>query len=141
MLRTNLTWLTLILVLGVLPVVLGDITVGGDRPVVVKVPSNYDAEVPTPLVIELHGYRSAPASSDSSRWALHQLAEEEGFLFAGPSGELNPAGRYYWDATDACCANFGPGTPVDDSGYLRRVIQETVENLNVDRDFRCPRRR
>ena len=42
------------IVIGILS--LGDVTVGGDRPVVVHVPPGYDPAVPMPLLFLLHGY-------------------------------------------------------------------------------------
>lgn len=110
---------------------LGDVTVGGDRPVRIEVPTSYDPDIPTPLIIELHPYINF---SGFSFWSLDSVVESEGVLFAKPLGRQNPAGYYYWDATDACCANLGGGIPVDDSSYLRNVIEQASAELNVDAD-------
>lgn len=111
--------------------VLGDVTVGGERPVVVRVPASYDPDVPAPLLLVLHGYGGNGAAIDSY-FNFRPLADLHGFLLAHPSGTVDGGGAGFWNATDACC-NFDRRA-IDDSGYLERVIAETRGLLNVDRD-------
>ncbi len=103
-------------------------TIGGERPTTVRVPTDYDPEVETPLVILLHGYGASGAIQDAYFGAT-RTAREEGFLLLRPDGLTNAAGSQYWNATDACC-DFA-GTMPDDVGYLRGLIAEMKEHYNV----------
>jgi polyhydroxybutyrate depolymerase len=106
----------------------GPVVVGGDRPVEVFVPSSYDG-APMPLVILLHGY-SASGAIQESYFDVLPIAEELGFLYAYPDGTTDPAGERFWNATDACCDFYASG--VDDSTYLRAVVEEIRAELAVD---------
>lgn len=107
----------------------GTNTVGGDRPVEVKVPSSYDDATPTPLLILLHGY-TATGSLQDLYFGFTALAEERGFLYAHPDGTIDGNDENFWNATQACC-DFG-ATGVDDSAYLIGLVDEISEKWNVD---------
>lgn len=107
----------------------GDLVVGGDRPVVVWVPPNYDAATPAPLLIRLHGYGSDAAESEAYL-ELRSVAAAHGMLYAAPNGTVDGRGLRFWNATDACC-DFG-SSDVDDSGYLAALIAEIDSKANVD---------
>lgn len=95
------------------------------------VPEGYDPDVPTPLIVTLHGYTGSGAGHDRS-WGIGALADEYNFLSIAPDGEREPGGdqNRFWNASDACCNFFGADT--DDSGYLRRLIDEVEAGYNVD---------
>ena len=100
-----------------------------DRPFEVLAPSSYDGSVPVPLVVSLHGY-GVNGDMQEQFLPLQPLGEEHGFLLVHPDGTVNALGKYYWNATDACC---GMGTStVDDSGYLGSVIDHVQAAYNVD---------
>jgi polyhydroxybutyrate depolymerase len=103
--------------------------IGGDRPVEVFVPSSYADGTPTPLVILLHGY-GASGNVQEAYFKLQPLAEQRGFLYAHPDGTVDDSGKRFWNATDACC-DFKP-TNVDDSSYLRGVVDDIKERYTVD---------
>jgi polyhydroxybutyrate depolymerase len=108
----------------------GDATLfGGDRPVELFVPSTYDAAKPMPLVLMLHGYG---VSGQVEEWIfkLKPEAEARGFLYAHPNGTGDADLHNFWNATDACC-NF-KGSDVDDSAYLKSLIDEIKGRYNVD---------
>lgn len=96
-----------------------------------KVPTNYDAEVPTPLIVLLHGYTSSGESQDSYM-GVSQLVDSYGFLFVAPDGNKEPGGdeNRFWNATPACCDFFN--TAVDDSGYVENIIAAVRADYNVD---------
>lgn len=123
-----------LMIAGWLPVPLsGDIIVGGDRPVTVRVPSSYDDRVPTPLILFLHGFTNN--GTEEEDFGVSTFLESEHFLFASPDGSVNDCGLRQWNATDACCRFFAcesPGPEADDSGYLASVIGEIESLLNVD---------
>lgn len=103
-----------------------------------------------PLIVLLHGY-----GSNGTRQEMYErfapMADEMGFILAIPHGTYEtPSGNRFWSATDACC-NFGPyGSPdlggsretymyridnrarVDDSGYIRQLIQVIQSIYSVD---------
>jgi polyhydroxybutyrate depolymerase len=106
-----------------------DFLVGGDRPAEVFVPRSYDPREPTPLLLFLHGYGY---SGDWYEDALHikDEASARGFLYSFPTGSVDPDGKPFWNAAAACCDFYGSG--VDDSAWLRALIDEIKETVNVD---------
>jgi len=102
----------------------------GRGPVTVHVPSSGGA-LASPLVILLHGYGASGVDQEAYMMFL-PLAEEYGFLYAYPDGTANRFGLRFWNATDACCDIYGSG--VDDSGYLRDLIDAIRARVAVDDD-------
>lgn len=107
----------------------GDLTIGGDRPVKMYIPSSYDGSEPAPLIVLLHGY-SASGGIQELYFGFKSIAEERGFIYAVPDGTEDATMKQFWNATDACC-DFG-GTGVDDSAYLSGVVEEIKSKYNVD---------
>jgi len=105
----------------------GSIVAG--RPYGFKVPTGYDSNMPTPLVILLHGYTGTGAGQESY-FQLGAIADEQTFLYAYPDGTSDPTGRQFWNADDACCDFFGSG--VDDVAYLDAMIDDISSKYTVD---------
>lgn len=103
---------------------------GEERPVDVFVPSSYDGTTAMPLVLLLHSY-SIPGSFAVGAFGFKAVAEERGFLLAVPEGLRDRTGSPYWNATSGCCDFDRSG--VDDSAYLRRVIEDVQARWEVDR--------
>jgi len=103
----------------------------GRGDVLVKVPESYSASEAHPLIILLHGYTSSGRNQDSY-FQVSDLADDYGFLFAAPDGVREPSGNEsrFWNASDACCNFFG--VEVDDSDYVRSIIDEMKQRYNVD---------
>lgn len=101
----------------------------GRRRVSVKVPSTYEPGTALPLVLLLHGFTSS-GTNDNSRFQLAPLAESRGFLYAFPNGAQDHLGRRFWNASDACCNEAD--LEVDDSGYLRGLIETIQLRFSVD---------
>ena len=103
----------------------------GRGDVLVKVPESYSASEAHPLTILLHGYTSSGRNQDSY-FQASDLADDYGFLFAAPDGVREPSGNEsrFWNASDACCNFFG--VEVDDSEYVRSIIDEMKQRYNVD---------
>jgi len=103
----------------------------GRGAVPLTVPEGYDPEVPTPLIVSLHGYTSSGERHDRG-WGISALADEYNFLTVAPDGEREPDGdqERYWNASSACCNFFD--TDTDDSGYIRQLIDEIEARYNVD---------
>ncbi len=101
----------------------------GRGPVVVHIPSSYDPSVPAPLLLLLHGY-SATGAVQEAYMQFAPVAEKRGILYLHPDGTADLSGNQFWNATDACCDFWNTG--VDDSGYLRALIDEVRAQFNVD---------
>jgi poly(3-hydroxybutyrate) depolymerase len=96
----------------------------------VYVPSSYDGRTPLPLVLVLHGLNN-DAADILDYFRMEPLAEARGFLICHPEGTVGRNGWRFWNATDACCNFSGP--TVDDSAYLRGLIEELARQYVVDR--------
>jgi len=101
----------------------------GDLPL--TVPANYDSEIPTPLILLLHGYSSSGAGQDAYM-GFSKLADRYGYLLVAPDGNKEAGGdeNRFWNASPACCDFFG--SEVDDSAYVLDIINEVKASYNVD---------
>jgi polyhydroxybutyrate depolymerase len=104
------------------------------RPTEVYVPSGYDGQTPLPLILMLHGMANTNDFPDiiaalRGGFPLEPLAGSRGFLLCYPSGTVDAAGRWFWNGTDVLSFS---GPDVDDSGYLRGVIEEIQRRFAVD---------
>ncbi len=97
------------------------------RPFNAVIPVGYAQGTPTPLVVLLHGYTATGATQDAY-FHLSELAQQRTFLLALPDG-TGPAGRNFWNATDACCAF---GQTVDDVAYVTALIDDLKARYSVD---------
>ncbi|MBW2458942.1 MAG: hypothetical protein JRI68_30870 [Deltaproteobacteria bacterium] len=104
-------------------------TFGGDRPVELWVPTGYDPAVPTPLLFLLHGY-SVSGAVQEMLFSLRPEADARTVLYAHPDGSFSEDGKRFWNATEACCDFLNSG--VDDSAYLRGLIDDIRAHYNVD---------
>lgn len=102
------------------------------RPARVYLPSRYDAQSPTALMIALHGFGGSGTVIEDY-FKLQPLAESRGFVYCCPDGTPTPipAGYRFWNATTACCDSLGTG--VDDAGYLRDLIEGIASTLAIER--------
>jgi len=97
----------------------------------VTVPDGYQEDMPTPLIVVLHGY-----TGDSVRTArymgLLNAVDDYDFLLVAPNGRREPEGNQnsYWNASTACCNFYGEET--DDVGYIMSIIEEMKARYNVD---------
>ncbi|MEO0326409.1 MAG: hypothetical protein AAF447_25905 [Myxococcota bacterium] len=107
----------------------GDVVLGGDRPVTLRVPEDYAGES-LPLVLSLHGYTSNGAQLDAY-FGLPRRVDARRFFLLSPTGtEETPGGNPFWNATAACC-NFRSSS-VDDVAYLTGLIDEAAAVVSVD---------
>lgn len=99
------------------------------RPYALDVAPGHDPSTPTALLLVLHGYGSS-GSRMEQWWQLSELARARDVLVAHPDGNLDSAGKHFWNATDVCCDYYRSG--VDDVGYLRAVIADVSARYAVD---------
>lgn len=79
------------------------------------------------LVMVLHGGGgSAPQAEAAFGWT--QLAEREGFVVVHPEGT-----RRSWNTEGGCCGRAA-AQDVDDVSFLRRVVDDVVDRVDVDPD-------
>ncbi len=93
-------------------------------------PANYDAAVPAPLLIVLHGYGSFGAET-ADYLGLDPFAEANGFLTAYPEGTPDPGGL---TALECDPADDTAASGVDDAAYLSGLVAEVADTANVDPD-------
>ena len=90
---------------------------------------DYTPDHKWPLVVLLHGYSIGGFVQD----ALFQLSaqvDDEGFLLVIPDGTMDADGNRFWNATDACCNEFG--SDVDDVDYILSLLDEMDLYFRVD---------
>ncbi|MCH2153886.1 MAG: alpha/beta hydrolase-fold protein [Phycisphaerales bacterium] len=96
----------------------------------VYVPSDYDGQEPTPLLIFLHGYSPLTTAWYNILLPLQEDANENGYIFVKPDGNQDAIGEFYWNATDACCDMFDNNP--DHVGYLMALLESIQANYNID---------
>ncbi|MBL9174260.1 MAG: alpha/beta fold hydrolase [Verrucomicrobiales bacterium] len=103
------------------------------RPAEVYVPSSYNEQTPTPLVLLLHGY-GGWGSDQENYMKFLPLAESRGFLYCHPDGTLDVNGNRFWNSyfDDDAAAATAQQFNVDDVAYLRELIQEIGRHVTVD---------
>jgi polyhydroxybutyrate depolymerase len=102
---------------------------GGDRPVSVILPTDYDEGKAYPVVMLLHGYK-VTAALQNAYFRTSTLVDEYQFILVMPDGTEDEAGDPFWNAMDVCCDFYGSG--VDDSTYLRDVLDDVLERYAAD---------
>lgn len=104
-------------------------TFGGNRPVKIKVPEDYDAKKAYPLLIVLHGY-SASGAVQEFYLGVTPLVEREKVLVLSPDGTQDVVNNRFWNASDACC-DFAD-TGVDDVAYIKGLISDVKKAYHID---------
>ena len=123
--------LTTTIVFGLAATAVGQTVNAGRGDLPLMLPSGYDANTPTPLIVLLHGYTSSGEGQDAYM-NFSGLVDDYGFMLLAPDGTEEEGGRQnrFWNASAACC-NFG-GSEVDDSGYIASLIEAVRADHNVD---------
>ncbi len=109
---------------------------GEPRRWITYVPTTYDPEQETPLVLAIHGYTaSAQSTLEESRW--HDLAEENGFIVIFPQGLVREsAGMGNIPATCWVAGGFAsafPGAdPMVDIDFINTILDKAEEEYNID---------
>jgi polyhydroxybutyrate depolymerase len=99
------------------------------RPARTYIPKTYDPHKKYPLVINLHGF-TGDWTHQNGFLPLKKYSDQLGFIFIVPDGERDSGGFRRWNAIDACCGSRHD--LLDDSAYLRQVIETARANFNVD---------
>lgn len=134
LIRLPLLLLTLLLILGLLLLVafqLVNQTNGAllssaeTRRYLLYVPASYNPDLPTPLVISLHGFSEWPAhQAQISGW--NELADQHGFIVVYPSGTRLPL---HWRLQGL--ANDPASQPVDVQ-FIADLVDHLSAQYNID---------
>lgn len=111
------------------PAELPDTVYGGDRPVELQIPTDFDASQEYPLVMLLHGY-SANGLLQTAYLQLADLPSDPGTFFLAPDGVRDGEGNPHWNASAACCGD--PEHHVDDVAYLGGLLDDILAEWPVD---------
>jgi polyhydroxybutyrate depolymerase len=97
-----------------------------DRSYRIHVPASYDARTPVPLVVVLHGADMNPLLM---AWltGFNALSDREGFIAVYPRG-LN----HRWNSGLNAPGFPGYDEPVDDVGFVGRVMDEVERDYRID---------
>ena len=101
----------------------------GNRSITVNVPQSYRDDKVFPLFLLLHGF-SQSADSFESYFKMKPLVDSYDFILVNPEGTRNSLELPFWNAFGKCCDIERSG--VDDSSYLRGVIEAVRKKLNID---------
>jgi polyhydroxybutyrate depolymerase len=99
------------------------------RTYLLKVPDGYDGMRPLPLVVATHGYGESGAIMESY-FGLDPVADARGFFVVYPDGTMDPSGRRFFSATDACCDFYGSG--VDDVAFIDALVTHLESTYAID---------
>ena len=97
----------------------------------VTVPVDYDEDIPTPLIVAIHGYTGSGAGIDTYM-GFSQMADDYGYITVAPTAIREPEGEEntFWNASVACCNFYGVET--NDVGYIVSIIDELKSSYNID---------
>ncbi|MBN1802494.1 MAG: hypothetical protein JW891_13365 [Candidatus Lokiarchaeota archaeon] len=106
---------------------------GLERYYLVHIPSSYNKNEKTPLVMVFHGGGGHPGSIKYES-EMDIVSDENGFIVVYPAG--TPTNEFYknrlliWNDG----RNFSDGTPntVDDVGFVEEVLKDIKEKFNID---------
>lgn len=108
------------------------LVLGGERPAMVQIPSDYDYNTRYPLVMVLHG-RGVNGQIQSLYMGLFDRVDTQQFVLIYPDGLVSADGRRQWRATPTCC-----DTPpeeaeeLSDVAYLSNLIKEAAATYSID---------
>jgi polyhydroxybutyrate depolymerase len=76
-----------------------------------------------------HGY-SVTGAIEEAYLDMASASDAAGFLFAYGDGTVDPKGFRFWNATDACCDDYG--IQVDDVQYFDAIVDDVQAGHSVD---------
>lgn len=105
-----------------------------NREYILYVPSSYNPDNPTPLVINYHGFGDCAASYEEAvggYYGLNNLADQEQFIIAYPQAAYRPAKEdVYWEPGDTGVEDIYE----NDIYFTEQLILDIANNYNVDQN-------
>ncbi len=87
-------------------------------------PNGYDANTPTPLVLNLHGYSSNNLQQEYYT-GFNQVSDINNFIVVYPNGTFDNEGFRYWNSGFI-------SSGVDDVGFLSALIDTLANQYNIE---------
>lgn len=91
---------------------------GMTRTYILYVPTGYDDAIPTPLVVNFHGWLSSGMQQEMSS-EMDPTADADGFMAAYPDGV-----SHSWNGGSCCPIANDPNNPVDDVGFAKALVRD-----------------
>lgn len=108
------------------------VTIGGERPAMVQIPSDYDNSTRYPLVMVLHG-RGVTGLIQALYFDLLSKVDSRQFVLIYPDGLVLADGRRQWRSTPTCCDTPAEeANELSDVGYLSDLIREAAATYSID---------
>lgn len=102
---------------------------GGERPVQISIPADYDHNKKTPLLVVLHGY-AVSGYLVLALTGLRDLGDDARVLLVAPEAVVGADGAPSWNIEGSCCNQHD----TDDVAYISELVEEIASVYNVDRD-------
>lgn len=107
------------------------LTLGDERPAMVRIPADYDVNTRYPLVMVLHG-RGVDGFVQSIYFGLFDRVDSHQFVLIYPDG-LSIEGRKQWRFTPTCCDTpADEAADISDVSYLTGLIEEAAATYSLD---------
>jgi len=101
------------------------------REYILYIPTSYDHNIPTPLVINFHGFGDSAADyakTIGEFYNLNSLADTSNFIIAYPQAVMREKEGVYWDPGDDGSENIYD----NDLYFTEKLISDISKDYNVD---------
>jgi len=99
----------------------------------IHIPSSYDGNTQTPLILVLHG-GGGRALSMESKTEFSAKADEEGFIVVYPNGNSRFPTIFERRWNSGHAGGFALDRNIDDVGFISKLINKLQSKLNIDSD-------
>ncbi len=103
---------------------------GIERTYLLHIPSSYNENNPTPLVLSLHG-GGGDAVNQRRVSGFNDLADEKGFIVVYPNGTGRLEDKILTWNGGTCCG-YALTYQIDDVGFIRAMVAELQAQYNID---------
>lgn len=95
------------------------------------VPTSYSSNIPTPLIIAMHGGFGSGSQLEIQS-ELSVKSDQEGFIVIYPDGVKSLLGIRTWNA-DGCCG-YSQTNNIDDVGFIGNLLDSIISKYNINTD-------
>jgi polyhydroxybutyrate depolymerase len=92
-------------------------------------PKNVEAGRKLPALVVLHAFDTS-AQTQAGYFDVDRAFLSRSFFVVLPEGRIDKDGHRFWNATDACCDQYGEKP--DDVGYLDAVLDDALARYPID---------